>query len=206
MKKFNLIISRGYMGLFYKEYTLATERMYLVASHPKLARAVADFNERNREILQDVEPMRPSMFYTAEGCKTLLKLDYKDMMNGMDYRFYMIPKGSKKVIGTVGLGTVFFGSVKSGTISYKVDKDYRRMGYCTEAVEEVINFAFNTLQLHRIDSLVMPRNEKSLGVMKKFGFEQEGLSKKCLEINGKWEDHYRFALINDKVSAKQNYD
>ena len=52
MKKFNLIISRGYMGLFYKEYTLATERMYLVASHPKLARAVADFNERNREMLR----------------------------------------------------------------------------------------------------------------------------------------------------------
>lgn len=194
------------MGLFYKEYLLATERMYLVASHPKLAGAVAEFNERNREILQDVEPMRPKMYYTKDGCKTLLKLDYKDMMRGMEYRFYMIPKGSKKIIGTVCIGTVFMGSVKSGTISYKVDKDYRNQGYCSEALDELISFAFNTLRLHRIDSLVMPRNEKSLAIMKKFNFEQEGLSKKCLEINGKWEDHYRFALINDKISAKQNYD
>ena len=45
-------------------YILATPRMYLKLAHPRMAREVADFNLRNREILQDVEPMRPSMFYT----------------------------------------------------------------------------------------------------------------------------------------------
>ena len=70
---------------------------------------------------------------------------------------------------------------------------------------EIIDFAFNTLRLHRIEAQVMPRNEKSLAIMKKFGFENEGLSKKCFEINEKWEDHYRFALLNEEISAKQNY-
>jgi len=34
----------------------------------------------------------------------------------------------------------------------------------------------------------------------------EGLSRLCLEINGQWEDHYRFALLNHAISAQQDYD
>ena len=77
---------------------------------------------------------------------------------------------------------------------------------CSEAVEELINFCFNILKLHRIDSYVMPRNAKSLRIMEKFGFEKEGLCKKCLEVNNKWEDHYIFGLINDKISPVARYD
>ena len=52
----------------------------------------------------------------------------------------------------------------------------------------------------------MPRNAKSLRIMEKFGFEKEGLCKKCLEVNNKWEDHYIFGLINDKISPVARYD
>ncbi len=187
-------------------YILATPRMYMKLAHPKMAAEVADFNLRNKEILRDVEPMRPSLYYTKKGMKRYLKLDYKDAMKGREFRYYLTLKGDKKVIGTVCIGNIAFGSVKSCVISYKMDKDWRNMGLCSEAVEELIRFAFDVLELHRIEAQVMPRNEKSLAIMKKFGFENEGLSKKCLEINGKWEDHYRFRLINDKVSAMQNYD
>lgn len=187
-------------------YILATQRMYMTLAHPKLAGEVARFNERNREILRDVEPMRPYMFYTKKGQKRYLKLDYKDAMRCTEFRYFLTMKGEKKIIGTVCIGNIAFGSVKSCVLSYKMDKDYRNMGLCSEAVEEIIHFAFDVLRLHRIEAQVMPRNEKSLAIMRKFNFENEGLSKKCLEINGKWEDHYRFALLNDKISAVQNYD
>ena len=188
-----------------KMYTLVTERMYMRLAHPKLAKEVADFNLRNREDMMDVEPARPSMYFTKQGIKKYLKWDYKDAMSGTDFRYYLTLKGDDKVIGTVCIGQVVFGSVKSCVLSYKIDKDYRGQGYCSEAVAEIIDFAFNTLRLHRIEAQVMPRNEKSLAVMKKFGFEMEGLSKKCFEINQKWEDHYRFALLNNEISAKQHY-
>ena len=161
---------------------------------------------RNREALMDVEPMRPSMFFTKKGQKAYLRMDYKDAMHCREFRYYMTLKGEKKVIGTVCIGMIMFGSVKSCTLSYKVDKDYRNQGYCSEAVAEIIDFAFKTLELHRIEAQVMPRNAKSLRIMKKFNFENEGLSKQCLEINGKWEDHYRFALLNHKISRWQKYD
>lgn len=187
-------------------YMLVTRRMYMTLSSPKLAKEVRDFNLRNKEALEDTEPARPNMYYTKRGCRQMLKLDYKDTMNGTEFRYYLTLKGEKKIIGTVCIGSVMFGSVKSGTISYKMDKDYQGMGLCSEAVEELINFCFNVLQLHRIDSYVMPRNAKSLRIMEKFGFEKEGLCKKCLEVNNKWEDHYIFGLINDKISPVARYD
>lgn len=186
-------------------YTLVTDRMYLTLSHPKLAAEVADFNLRNKEALADTEPARPASYYTKKGRKEYLKIDYKDSMRGSEFRYYLSMKGSKKIIGTVCIASILFGSVKSCTLSYKMDKDWQNMGLCSEAVEEIIHLAFEVLQLHRIEALVMPRNEKSLRIMKKFGFQQEGLAKKCLEVNQVWEDHYYFALLNDKISAKQEY-
>ena len=70
-----------------KMYTLVTERMYLRLAHPKLAAQVADFNLRNREDMMDVEPARPTMYYTKQGIKRYLKLDYKDAMSGTDFRY-----------------------------------------------------------------------------------------------------------------------
>ena len=186
-------------------YTLVTERLYLHLAHPRLAVQVADFNLRNKEDMMDVEPRRPSAYYEKKGIKRYLKLDYADAMRGSDFRYYLTEKGSDKIIGTVCIGQVLFGSVKSCVLSYKIDKDYRGKGYCSEAVDEMIYLAFHTLRLHRIEAQVMPRNKPSLAIMEKFGFENEGLSRKCFEINEKWEDHYRFALLNDTVSAKQNY-
>lgn len=189
-----------------RQYMLVTERMYLTLSHPKLAERVADFNLRNKDALADREPARPRMYYTKRGMKKYLKMDYKDTMKGTEFRYYLTMKGSDKIIGTVCISSIAYGSVKACTLSYKIDKDYHNKGLCTEAVKEVINFAFNVLKLHRIEAEVMPRNGRSLRIMEKLGFEQEGLSRQCLEINNKWEDHYRFGLLNDKISAVQNYN
>jgi ribosomal-protein-alanine N-acetyltransferase len=43
----------------------------------------------------------------------------------------------------------------------------------------------------------MPRNEASIQVVKKLEFEYEGLSRKMLQVNGVWEDHMRWVLLNE---------
>lgn len=178
-------------------YQLVTSRLYLHLSHPKLAQEVAQFHLRNKEALAWTEPTRPDLFYTKKGQKKLLRLDYKDALKCEEFRYWLVPKGEKTVIGTVCISSIMFGSVKSCFLSYKIDTAYQNKGYCTEAVKEIIDFAFRTLELHRIEVYVMPHNPKSLRIMEKLGFEQEGLSKKCLEVNGKWEDHLRFSLLNE---------
>lgn len=57
-------------------------------------------------------------------------------------------------------------------------------------------YAFDHLQLHRIEAGVMPHNKASIRVLEKAGFHKEGVAKKNVKINGKWEDHQVLAIIN----------
>ena len=67
------------------------------------------------------------------------------------------------------------------------------------AVEMLVRYAFEELQLHRIEANVMPRNAASLRVLEKNDFVNEGLSKYYLRINGTWEDHIHMVKLNDSM-------
>ncbi len=47
----------------------------------------------------------------------------------------------------------------------------------TEALLKMIDYAFTTLDLHRIEANIMPRNIPSLNLVRKLGFKEEGLAK-----------------------------
>lgn len=178
-------------------YNLFTSRLVLTLSHPRLAKQVMAFHNDNKAAFADTEPLRAGSFYTLSGVKDNLRYDDKLSRKCEEFRFWISEKGSDRIIGTVCIGSILFGSVKSCFLSYKVAADCQGKGYATEAVKEVCLFAFNILQLHRIESYVMPRNIKSRRVMEKLNFEEEGISRRCLEVNGVWEDHIRYSLLNE---------
>jgi ribosomal-protein-alanine N-acetyltransferase len=45
----------------------------------------------------------------------------------------------------------------------------------------------------------MPANERSGKLLSRLGFEREGLAKRYLYINGRWEDHVLTALLNNRA-------
>ena len=84
-------------------------------------------------------------------------------------------------------------------LGYKLDKDFINRGYMTEAAREGIEIIFNEYGLHRVEANIMPKNPRSVRVVQKLGFYNEGLARKYLKINGKWEDHVHWVLLNDRV-------
>ncbi len=57
----------------------------------------------------------------------------------------------------------------------------------------------NKFGLHRIEANIILKNIRSLRVVEKLGFYNEGLAYKYLNINGKWEDHIHVVLLNEKI-------
>jgi [ribosomal protein S5]-alanine N-acetyltransferase len=49
-----------------------------------------------------------------------------------------------------------------------------------------------------VEAATLPHNEASQGVLRKAGFRQEGLAKRYLKIDGKWQDHVLFALLREE--------
>ena len=65
-----------------------------------------------------------------------------------------------------------------------------------QALDAVIDFAFTTLKLHRLEADVDPDNAGSLGVLEKLGFEREGLFRDRWLLYGKWVDSVMLGLLN----------
>ena len=59
-----------------------------------------------------------------------------------------------------------------------------------------MDYAFGPLALHRVEANIMPRNQASLRVAEKCGFQPEGLARRYLCINGVWEDHLHMVRLN----------
>jgi len=55
------------------------------------------------------------------------------------------------------------------------------------------------MNLHRIELGVFPFNDRAIHIYEKLGFQKEGYSPKFLSINGNWEDHIRFAKLNESI-------
>jgi ribosomal-protein-alanine N-acetyltransferase len=100
--------------------------------------------------------------------------------------------------GEVTLSSIQRGPFQSGSIGYWVDKDKAGMGLVPEAVVVVLQFAFESLRLHRIEVAIIPRNGSSRRVAEKLGLRMEGVALGFLEINGAWEDHGRYAITAEE--------
>lgn len=80
---------------------------------------------------------------------------------------------------------------------YAMDASFEGRGLMREALEAVVAHAFSpALNLHRIQANVRPENRRSLGLPQRLGFEEEGLAREYLFIDGAWRDHRMFARRN----------
>lgn len=177
-----------------------TERLILKVIDSSEAYKVLDYYLRNKEFLSEFEEIRDSSFYTIEDHQERLNNDLINMMESNSLRLWIYKKeDNKKIIGSIGFTNIIRGPFLSCFLGYKLDKDEVNNGYMTEAVKKGIEIIFNEFKLHRIEANIMPKNKPSLAVVNKLGFENEGIGKKYLKINGKWEDHIHMVLFNEQV-------
>ena len=73
-----------------------------------------------------------------------------------------------------------------------------------ESVVVVCRFSFEELQLHRLQISIIPRNKASRRVVEKLNIREEGVAERYLEINGKWEDHVRYAITSEEWQERRD--
>jgi len=100
--------------------------------------------------------------------------------------------------GEVSLGSVQRGPFQMGYIGYWIDQALAGAGYVPEGVVLIMQYAFDVLQLHRLEAAIVPRNTSSRRVAEKLGLRDEGTALKFLQIQGVYEDHIRYAMTSDE--------
>lgn len=150
----------------------------------------------NQDFMKEWSPTTDSSFYENENLEKIIFDEIKQNENKSALKLHLFLKKENKLIGSISLSNIVYGPFLSCFLGYKLHKDYLKKGYMSEALEKIINIAFDEFKLHRIEANIIPKNIASQKLVQKFGFENEGLSKKYLKINGVWEDHYHYVLLN----------
>jgi ribosomal-protein-alanine N-acetyltransferase len=120
------------------------------------------------------------------------------MEAGNAWPFFIFVDHGRTLIGAVTLSNVRRGVAETGVVGYWIGRPVRRArGHATAAVQALVGFAFNELNLHRVEAACVPHNAASRRVLEKSGFELEGRARAYLKINGAWADHLLFGRVND---------
>ncbi len=99
-----------------------------------------------------------------------------------------------KIIGVANLSQIFYKNFQNAYLGYYANVDFAGRGLMSAGIRLAIDYAFTTLNLHRIEANIQAENIASLNFVKRLGFIKEGFSQRYLYINSEWRDHERWAL------------
>ncbi len=77
-------------------------------------------------------------------------------------------------------------------------------GVFQDGAELVLEFAFGTLGVHRLEARAAVRNGRGTGALLKIGAVQEGILRKSFLRNGEFLDQVLYSIIEDDWRARQN--
>ncbi|MBJ68679.1 MAG: hypothetical protein CL463_02125 [Acidimicrobiaceae bacterium] len=105
--------------------------------------------------------------------------------------------------GEINLSSIQRGPFQSCYVGYWIDEGHAGNSYTPEALAVVLKYAFEDLNLHRVQVAIIPRNTSSRRVVEKLSMREEGIAERYLEINGEWEDHIRYAFTSEEWDSRK---
>lgn len=124
--------------------------------------------------------------------------------NDRDYVFGIVDKNGDRLIGSTGLRNVD-PVARSATFGILIgDVSRHHQGYGTEATRLVLKFAFQELNLNRIQLSVYGHNWRAIRVYQKVGFVHEGCLRQATYRDGQYVDEYRFAILREEWNKAAN--
>jgi ribosomal-protein-alanine N-acetyltransferase len=156
----------------------------------------SEVRQRNHDWLTVWEPTRsqylPDPTTDRDAFQARCAQRERERQNGTAYSFGLFVNNA--FAGEVNVNMVQRGALMTGTIGYWIDQALAGQSYVAEGVVLLMRYAFDELNLHRLEICIVPRNSNSRRVMEKLEIRDEGTALRFLEINGVWEDHVRYAI------------
>lgn len=166
------------------ELSDAEDIFKLIDSDRKNLRIWLSFVDSTKEIEDTKDFIRSTLF---------LPEDIRDFVAVIIYN------GQK--IGLIGFKLTDFVNKKT-EIGYWISKEFENKGIVTKSVVKMINYAFNNLELNRIQIKCGIGNEKSSKIPKKLNFKFEGIERSAELLNGKFIDAEVYSILKDEWTFK----
>lgn len=118
--------------------------------------------------------------------------DYKEENNSI---VFAIRTTEGNIIGIAGYDDIIKDNMVATLFIGIGDENYLGKGFGKEAMLELLNYGFNTLNLYRIQLNVISFNTPAIKLYEKVGFQKEGTMKEFVLRNGQRYDLYMYAKL-----------
>ena len=192
------------MLLFRPKIHIETER--LVLRLPRLAdygqwsqtrRAGADF-------LLPWEPVRDRDYSGKKAFRNRVYWSAKTTQDGRALPLFLTRRTDGAFLGAITLSNIRRGPAQMATLGYWIGPDHARQGLMSEAVSGLVAYAFDEMDLSRIEAACLKENAPSRGLLERCGFKYEGVAQSYLQIAGRWRNHVLYANIRDDRRGRSN--
>ena len=166
-------------------------KMPLANDYPEWSRLRAD----SRHFLKPWEPTWPRDDLTRMAFRRRLRRYHREIRADEGYALFVYEASEGVLVGGITLAHVKRGVTQSCALGYWAGERFAGHGLMTDAVRAIVPFCFEVLGLNRIEAATLPHNERSIRLLKRVGFTEEGFARRFLCINGAWRDHTLFGLV-----------
>jgi ribosomal-protein-alanine N-acetyltransferase len=160
---------------------------------------IAEYVTANREHFAESGPVNEGSYYTEKfWSEKVVELERAERLGLSVHRLlYSLDGTEQRIAGKCAFSAIQRGPMQAAYLGYGLDKGFVGKGLMEEALRTLIPDMFGPQNLHRIMANYMPSNVRSGSLLRRLGFQEEGLAKDYLRINGRWRDHVLTSLTND---------
>jgi RimJ/RimL family protein N-acetyltransferase len=173
---------------------IETPRLLLRPLEPADAEPLAAVCD-DEEVARGVDDI--DLPYTPDKALAWIERGIAYTFEGRGVAFAITLRDSGRLIGDTVIWQIQ-REHQRGDIGIVLARDHWGQGYGTEALRAVIDFAFNGLDLHRVDGGCLSWNTASARMMEKCGFVREGLRRRREWRSDHFEDETVFGLLREQ--------
>ena len=145
----------------------------------------------NPEVKQYLEPGIPYLYTLANEEKWYEAIS----ANSDTYNFAIEDKKTGKYIGGCGVNEVDWKNSKAVVGIFIGDVAYHSKGYGTDAMQVIVRFIFEQMNINKIKLEVYSFNKRAIRCYEKVGFQVEGVLKEEIFRNGKYHDIIEMSIF-----------
>ena len=137
---------------------------------------------------------------TVEGFERFIAWTHRERAAGNYACFAVVPHGMDSAVGIFQVRQLEpgFGTAEWG---FAIGSAFWGTGVFMDGARMVIDFAFNTIQTHRLEARAAILNGRGNGALRKIGAMQEGILRKSFLRNGEYLDQALWTILDEYWKA-----
>lgn len=132
---------------------------------------------------------------TKDDAMGHIKMIQDKIVSNEGINWAITEKGNPKMIGIIGHYRIRWEHFRS-EIGYMLLPEYQGKGIITEAIQLLVDYGFNEMNMHSLEAIIDPENTASARVLEKNNFVKEAHFKENEFYEGKFLDAVVYSLLN----------